>query len=340
MLGKFQTAAFITAAIFWLFPSYGYCAGSVPTESDLKMLVSEADRLYTITDKLGQDVDRYHTHYKKRLEGATEYTEPMAHAQNSMYSLRNLQKILYLVVAECEFEKAIMKISIENNKILNYNSRIGYIKSMLSESEKVIAGMPRELKDESNGSLVPLLNDIVLQVQNLNKSWPLQILEKFSDSNTESSLPLPSSFVQLGKSAEGFATVIANYRMASEKALRKYESDMSNLPLAIWSSWKFQMALTKVYESDVWASACHLTKQYSTLPGFEKMNANALKHLAENVQYLNTWKQDIDEETAKPNSFFPPQVSQDYTRAFDAWRKALVEALASDGLVLPEVASK
>ncbi|GAB6037567.1 hypothetical protein JCM15519_21260 [Fundidesulfovibrio butyratiphilus] len=128
--------------------------------------------------------------------------------------------------------------------------------------------------------------------------------------------------------------------MASEKALRKYESDMSNLPLSIWSAWKFQMALTKVYESDVWASACHLTKQYSTLAGFEKMNANALRHLAENLQYLNTWKQDIDEESAKPSSFFPPQVSQDYTRAFDAWRKALVEALASDGLALPEVAGK
>ncbi|GAB6037563.1 hypothetical protein JCM15519_21220 [Fundidesulfovibrio butyratiphilus] len=100
------------------------------------------------------------------------------------------------------------------------------------------------------------------------------------------------------------------------------------------------MALTKVYESDVWASTCHLTKQYVTLSGFEKMNASALQHLAENLQYLNTWKQDIDEESAKPSSFFPPQVSQDYTRAFDAWRKALVEALASDGLALPEIAGK
>ncbi|GAB6037569.1 hypothetical protein JCM15519_21280 [Fundidesulfovibrio butyratiphilus] len=90
----------------------------------------------------------------------------------------------------------------------------------------------------------------------------------------------------------------------------------------------------------MWASACHLTKQYSTRPGFDNWNKYALKHLAEGVQAFNTWKRDIDEESAKPNSFFPPQVAQDYTRAFDAWRKALVEALASDGLTLPEIAGK
>ncbi|GAB6037565.1 hypothetical protein JCM15519_21240 [Fundidesulfovibrio butyratiphilus] len=55
---------------------------------------------------------------------------------------------------------------------------------------------------------------------------------------------------------------------------------------------------------------------------------------------MTNLKELIRAQASDNTPWFKSSDAERYTRAFDAWRKALVEALASDGLALPEVAGK
>ncbi|WP_459933818.1 hypothetical protein [Fundidesulfovibrio butyratiphilus] len=336
---------YITALVIVAILSVIYLArrelNGIPTASDVSAIEGQAESLYKKVNEIGMHMDRFMGAYRQRMVGVTQLSEPVVDAYDAMLRVRYMYRLCSLMVSITQLEELKMRVAKVNFRKFSCRQNVELMKSMLNESNGIINKVEEKLNCKDNEILQKEFRPVAARFQELSSGWPLGVFQKFSGSDgDESDVSLPQKYVLFNDSSKLFCKEIFSYMMESASCMKKYKEDITNYKYSVWSFGNYNMALLKVYECEMWASACHLTKQYSTRPGFDNWNKYALKHLAEGVQAFNTWKRDIDEESAKPNSFFPPQVAQDYTRAFDAWRKALVEALASDGLTLPEIAGK
>lgn len=313
--------------------------GAVPTDEDAKAFAEDCATLLNRSKSINIKNDDLYARMKINAKGKAKVIKEFIFIINTMQVLKHIELSLSQCVAIYKREKVTKLISIENSTDLISSPYINEVKNILTRAEMPL----QEAIQRSNEYNLTLYNkdikDILTELQEIYKLFPAANLRKFDTAPTGTEHYLLQQYNGLIAQTISFLDTLSK-QTATVEDYMEHNASQSNIFSLLVLHLRYEYIFTILYTCFECAAICHLTHTHPSISGFNTAEANALKNLATCVQSLTKLKEFIHSQARDNTPWLQPADAEHYTRALDAWRKALVEALASDGLTLPEVADK